>query len=112
MKPSLEYELERRRLELETQRQQDLMLKTLGPVSEVVRRREERILVLRKLDQKLNEVNSAIANHLEVTLVDDLCNAGIQATDWLIDKDVWQSSSSLDLHMAVEKHGHSVNNNN
>ncbi len=65
MQPTLEYELERRRLELETQRQQDLMIKTLGPASEVVRRREERILVLRKIDQKLADISLAINRQRE-----------------------------------------------
>ena len=65
MQPTLEYELERRRLGLEMQRQQDLMIKTLGPASEVVRRREERILVLRKIDQKLADISLAINRQRE-----------------------------------------------
>jgi len=109
--PTLEYELERRRLELETQRQQDLMLKTLGPASEVVRRREERILVLRKIDQKLADITNAITRQLERESEppsSDLCPGNAAAhPEWMIDKDVWLSSSSLDLRLEADKQGHS-----
>ena len=40
------------------------MLKTLGPTAEVVRRREERVLHLRKLDQKLKEINALIISEV------------------------------------------------
>jgi hypothetical protein len=99
-------------LELETQRQQDLMLKTLGPASEVVRRREERILVLRKIDQKLADITNAITRQLERESEppsSDLCPGNAAAhPEWMIDKDVWLSSSSLDLRLEADKQGHSV----
>ncbi|KAK2726017.1 hypothetical protein QYM36_000472, partial [Artemia franciscana] len=59
--PSLECELERRRLEQEAQRLQDAMLKTLGPAGEGLKRREARILSLRNLDQKIFAVSSLLA---------------------------------------------------
>lgn len=92
---------------------QDRMLKTLGPTSEVVRRREERILNLRKLDQKLAEVNTLIVNHVGKTeaAASDLCHTTSTPPalpgNWTNDKDIWLSGSSLDLHHE-DKNGHSV----
>lgn len=111
----MEYELERKRLELETQRMQELMAKTLGPTSEAVRRREERILHLRKLDQRLAEVNSLIDSHASKTGADERpendelprsASAAVRP-EWSNDKDIWLSGSSLDLHLE-DKNGHSV----
>ena len=105
--------MERKRLELETQRMQDRMLKTLGPTSEVVKRREERILHLRKLDQKLAEINTLIVNHVgkSEAAASDLCHTTSTSPalpgDWTNDKDIWLSGSSLDLHHE-DKNGHSV----
>lgn len=117
--PSLEYELERKRLELETQRMQDMMAKTLGPTSEVVRRREERILHLRKLDQRLAEINSLITSHANKTDAAaarpdpdeqlELARSAVRP-EWPNDKDIWLSGSSLDLHLD-DKNGHSVTSN-
>ena len=86
------------------------MLKTLGPTSEVVRRREERVLHLRKLDNKLAEINNLIVNHVGKSEADagDLCHTtSTSHGDWVNDKDAWLSGSSLDLCME-EKHGLSV----
>ncbi len=80
------------------------MLKTLGPASEVVRRREERILHLRKLDQKLAEINSLIAQHIgnsEAAAAGE--SAATSRRDWSNDKDIWMSNSSLDLQLAEDK---------
>lgn len=91
------------------------MLKMLGPTSEVVRRREERILHLRKLDQKLAEVNALIVNHVgkSEAAASDLCHTTSTSPalpgDWANDKDIWLSGSSLDLHQE-DKNGHSVDN--
>ena len=110
--PSLEFELERKRLELETQQMQDTMQKTLGPANEVLRRREERILHLRKLDQKLAEVNGLIAQHAAKSdeTATDQCLAASSSRNigvWTNDKDVWMSGSSLDFPLE-DRNGHSV----
>lgn len=93
----MEYELERKRLELETQRMQETMLKTLGTTSEVVRRREERISLLRKLDQQLTEIESLIASKNQ---------AAVEAA---AAADIWLSGSSLELHLEEKNGIHSVN---
>lgn len=82
---------------------QDTMLKTLGPASEVVRRREERILHLRKLDQKLAEINSLIAQHRDSEAAAAGESAATSRRDWPNDKDIWMSNSSLDLQLAEDK---------
>lgn len=95
---------------------QDRMLKTLGPTCEVVRRREERILHLRKLDQKLAEINTLIVNHVgkSEVVASDLCHTTSTSPalqgDWANDKDIWLSGSSLDLHHEEKNGHHSVNN--
>ena len=87
------------------------MLKTLGPSTEVVRRREERVLHLRKLDHKLNEINTLMISQVSKNNeadASDLCQLTSHSTgDWAHDKDIWLSGSSLELHLE-DKHGHSV----
>jgi len=88
------------------------MLKTLGPTAEVVRRREERVLHLRKLDQRLKEVNALIVSEVAKNEVkndaNDLCHVTSNPNgDWSNDKDIWLSGSGLELHLE-DKHGLSV----
>ena len=92
---------------------QDRMLKTLGPTSEVVRRREERILHLRKLDQKLAQVNTLIVDHVGKSHETSPPPPPpppppALAGDWTADKDIWLSGSSLDLHQEEKNGSHSV----
>ena len=97
-------ELQLKRLELETQRMQDRMLKTLGPTNEVVKRREELILHLRKVDQKLADINTLIVNHVgeSETATSDLYHTTTTSPalpdDSTNDKGIWLSGSSLDPH--------------
>ena len=104
----MEYELERKRLELEAQRMQETMLKTLGPTSQVVRRREELISLLRKLDRKLVEIEAIIASKNQAAA--EAAAAAAAVADWTQDKDIWLSNSSLELHLESDKNGgiHSV----
>lgn len=87
------------------------MQKTLGPANEVLRRREERILHLRKLDQKLAEVNGLIAQHMSKAeaAANDHCHTASsnRAREWDNDKDIWMSGSSMDLQLE-DRNGHSV----
>ena len=87
------------------------MLKTLGPTAEVVRRREERILHLRKLDQKLKEINALIVSEVaknEAAESSNLCHVSSNANgEWANDKEIWLSGSSLELHLE-DKHALSV----